>query len=192
MSNPNTPRGFKPLKYSDNRPYSGGMNTYRLPSGYATNIFAGDVVKLISTGYLAKAAAGDQMRGIAAGFKYVSAAGLWVTVPNWLASTVTMGAQDVQVMVIDDPNVVFEAVFTNSASVPAVSNIGDNFNLYDSGGSTLTGLSGEGIDLTTATVSAAQFNFLDFVQRADNDPTSAYSRGLFIPKSHDFRVTTGI
>jgi len=192
MPNINAPRGFKPLRYVDNRPYSGGENTYRLNSGYATSIFSGDVVKLLTTGYLAKAAAGDQMRGVALGFKYVNAAGTWLTVPFWLAGTVTQAGSDVQVLVVDDPNVIFEAVFTNSTSVPATADIGANFNLFDAGGTVGTGLSGEGVDYSTLTASTAQFNLIEYVQRIDNDTTSAYSRGQFLPKSHDFRVTTGI
>jgi hypothetical protein len=76
--------------------------------------------------------------------------------------------------------------------VPATADIGANFNLYDSGGSAASGLSGEGVDYSTLTTATAQFNLIEYVQRADNDTTSAYSRGQFIPKSHDFNVTTGI
>ena len=192
MSNVNSPKGFKPLRYSDGRPYNGAVNPYRLASGYATNIFQGDVVSFVAAGVINKAAAGTQMRGVVVGFNWISAAGVPMVQNWWPASTVTLAGQNAVAFVIDDPNVIFEAVFTNSTSVPAQANMGYNFNLYDSGGSTGSGLSGEGVDFTTATTSAAQFQFLEFLQRADNDPTSAYSRGQFLPKSHDFRVLTGI
>ena len=192
MSNTNTPRGFKPLRYVDNRPFSGGFNTYRIASGYATNIFAGDVVKLLTTGYINKASAGDQMRGVALGFRWTASNGVPQWSAYWPASTVTFNSLDAVIEVIDDPKVIFEAVFTNSTSVPATADIGANFNLIDNGGSTATGLSGEGIDYTTLTTSAAQFNLIEYVTRIDNDTTSAYSRGQFLPKLHDFNVTTGI
>ena len=192
MANSNTPRGFKPVKYADNRPFNGSATTYQIPSGYATTIYAGDVVKFLTTGYLAKAVAGDQWRGVVAGFRYTNAAGLPQFVPIWLAGTLTLNAQDVQVEIYDDPKLVFESVFTNSSNVPAFADKGATFNLIDNGGTIASGLSGEGIDYTTLNTSAQQFRFLDFVQRADNDVTSANSRGLFMPALHDFNVNTGI
>jgi hypothetical protein len=170
-----------------------GFRTYQIPSGYSTAVYAGDVVKFLTTGYIAKAAAGDQMRGVAVGFSWIEAATGLKLVRSYLpASTVTLGAADISVQVIDDPNVLFEAVFTNSTSVPAAADRGATFNLYDAGGSTSSGLSGEGIDYTSLLTTVQQFRFMDFVQRADNDTTSAYSRGLFMPLNHDFRLTSGI
>lgn len=192
MANVNAARGFKPVRYVDGRPFNGAVNAYRLNSGYATNLFVGDVVKLLTTGYLAKAAAGDQMRGVVVGFNWVLATGVPQTIRYWAASGVTLASQDVEVLVADDPGLVYEAVFTNSASVPAVADIGATFNLIDNGGSTASGLSGEGIDYTTLNTTAQQFRFLDFVKRVDNDTASANSRGLFAPALHDLRVNTGI
>lgn len=192
MSNVNAPRGFKPARYVDGRPFNGAVSAYRLPSAYASNLFVGDVVKLLSTGYLAKAAAGDQFRGVVVGINWVQANGVPGTQRYWPANTVTNNGADAEVLVADDPGLVFEAVFTNSASVPAVADIGATFNLFDAGGSPASGLSGEGIDYTTGSSGAAQFRFLSFVKRGDNDVASANSRGLFAPALHDFRVNTGI
>ncbi len=193
MPNQNTPRGFKPLRYNDGRPYSGAVNTYRLPSGYATNLFAGDVVKELTTGYLAKALPGDQMRGIVAGFSYVDAAN---QLPRYTslfpAGLATFAGADVLVAVIDDPGVVFEAVFTNSATVPGIAQAGKLFNLYDAGGTVATQISGEGIDLSTQSTAAGQFRAMRAVQRVDNDPLSAYQRWEFTPASQDFRVNSGV
>lgn len=192
MSNVNAPRGFKPLKYVDNRPFNGGITSYILPTAYATAVYAGDVVKFLGTGYLAKAAAGDQMRGVVAGFRWTNAFGVPV-VANYLpVSTATLNGTDIVVEVYDDPGLVFEAVFTNSSIVIPNSDKGMTFNLFDAGGIPNSGLSGEGIDVTTGSVGALQFRFLDFVARVDNDPLSANPRGLFVPALHDFRVNTGI
>ena len=194
MANVNAPRGFKPVKLVTNEPYNGGYATYRIASGYASNIFSGDVVKMITSGYINVAAPGDQMRGVAVGFRWINAAGSPVVFPFWPAGTVTLAGQDAQVFVIDDPNMVFEAVLGNSTSAPAISNIGKTYQSYtgSGGGSLGSGLSAEGADFTTLATSAQQWRLLDFVQRVDNDPTSAYSRGLFTPALHDLRVNTGI
>lgn len=192
MSNVNAPRGFKPVRLVGGTPYTGAVNTYRLPSGYTSNLFVGDVVKLLTTGYVAKANAGDQMRGVVAGFYWSGANNQPSALRYWAASGASYNSADVEVQVIDDPNVVFEAQFANSGSVPAVADIGAMFNLYAGAGNASTGASGEGVDYGTLTTSAAQFRFLDFVKRVDNDPASAYSRGLFVPGLHDLNVTTGI
>ena len=192
MANINAPRGFKLARTMGGNAFNDAFGIYRLNSGYATNIFVGDVVKLLTTGYLAKASAGDQMRGVVVAINWIQASGVPGTQRYWPASTTTLGSQDVEVIVADDPNMVFEAVFTNSTSVPATADIGATFNLYDSGGNTSSGLSGEGVDYSTLNTTTQQWRFLDFVKRPDNDVSSAYSRGFFMPASHDFRVTTGI
>lgn len=192
MANTNAPRGFWPRKDGIGSAWAATLNSYPIASGYATNIFQNDVVKLLTTGFIAKAAAGDQMRGVAIGFKWTDLTGKLVASPYWPAGTVTKGALDAQVLMIDDPNTVFEAQFTNSASVPANADQGANFNLFDAGGGTAAGLSGEGIDYSTLTTAAAQFRFLGFSTRPDSDKTSAYSYGMFVPSLHDFRVNTAI
>lgn len=193
MANENTPRGFKPVRQQgSNAAWNGALTPYRIASGYATAIYTGDVVKLVTAGVIQKASAGDQMRGVFMGAKWVGTDGVPRFSPYWPASTAVLASGYAEALVVDDPNVIFEAVFTNSTSVPAVADIGATFDLYDAGGSAATGLSGEGIDFTTLATTAKQFRFMDFVQRPDNDQAAAYSRGLFAPDLHDFRVNTGI
>jgi hypothetical protein len=71
--------------------------------------------------------------------------------------------------------------------------VGKFFNHIDLGGNTSSGLSGEGIDYTTATTTATSgvWRFIGFVKRPDNDTTSAYSRGLFVPTKHNLRANSG-
>ncbi len=193
MSNINAPRGFKPLRYVDGRPFSGAGSSYHLPSGYGTAFAAGDVAKLLTTGYLAKATPGDQLRGVVAGFRYVDPVNqLPRFVSFWPAGQVTMNGVDAVVEVYDDPGLVFEAVFTNAATVPGLSQTGKLFNLIDTGVLAGPQLSGEGIDITTQSTSVGQFRALQPVGRADNDTTSAYQRWEFVPALHDFRVNSGV
>lgn len=192
MPNENTPRGFKPMRMQGGAVWNGAQTPYRLASGYGTAIYAGDVVKLVTAGTIQKAAAGEQMRGVVLGFQWVGADGVPVYSQYWPASTATLGSNPATAFVVDDPNVLFEAVFTNSTSVPAVADIGAIFDLFDAGGSAATGISGEGIDYTTLATTAKQWRFMDFVARPDNDVAAAYSRGIFAPDLHDFRVNTGI
>ena len=195
MPNTNAPRGFKPRKDAIGSAWSSTLNSYPLASGSATPIYTGDVVKLLTTGYIAKAAPGDQMRGVAAGFRWTGPDGRTVSSPFWPGGQVTQNAKDAQVLVQDDPNTVFEAQFTNAATIPGPNVSGKTFNLFDAGGVNATGLSGEGIDLATQGTGAQQFRCIGFATRPHNDTTAtggAYSYGLFVPALHDFRVNTGI
>lgn len=194
MPNSNFPRGFMPIRETGGSPYSGGMTWYKMLASYATAVFTGDVVKLLTTGYINLAAAGDQMRGVAAGFRYVDAFGQPKFSAYWPGSGALSGSE-VDIAVIDDPNVLFIGRFTNSASNPVRADVGANFNLFAGAGTPATGQSTMGVDYTTLTTSAAQWRFLEFLQRPDNDilaASSAYCLGVFAPALHDFRVNTGI
>jgi hypothetical protein len=195
MPNVNAPKGFKPAKEIGGQPWNGGMASYRLNSGYGTSIFEGDVVKLLSTGYLAKAAATEQMRGIVKGFKWVGVGGVPQFSPYWPAGTVTLGGVDAEVLVIDDPNCIFEVQMGGAATDWTVAMNGAIFELGDAGGSTANGLSGEYLDITTLKTTAGQFRLLDVVPRPDNDiraGNAGYARVYVAPSLHDFRVNTGI
>jgi hypothetical protein len=192
MPNENVPRGFKPARHAVSGFFNGAGNPYSIVSGYNTNIFTGDVVKLVAAGVIQKALVTEQMRGVAIGFQWVQPDGTTRYSPFWPANTVTLGALPATVFVVDDPNVVFEANFTNSVSVPDQTAVGATFDAFDAGGSTATGLSGQGIDFTTLATTAKPWRFMGFVQRPDNDLAAAYSRGLFMPLLHDLRVQTGI
>lgn len=194
MPNLNAPRGFQPRKDAIGSAWSSTINSYALPSGFATPIYLHDVVKLLPTGFVAKALPGDQMRGVVAGFKWIGTDGRYVSSNSWPGGTITQNAKEVQVLVHDDPNTVFEAQFTNGNVPPAENVNGKTFNLFDAGGIPATGLSGEGIDIATQGITAQQFRCIGFSQRPDNDTTAATGAnayGWFQPALHDLRVNTG-
>jgi hypothetical protein len=192
MPNENTPRGFKPARMVTGAPFSGSQNPYPVVSGYGVNIFQGDMVKLVATGVIEKAGVTEQMRGIVMGFQWVGTDGVTRYSPWWPANTVTQGALPATALVVDDPNVLFEGVFTNSVSAPAQADFGATFDGFDAGGSSATGLSGQGVNYASLATTAKPWRFMDFVRRPDNDIGFAYVRGLFAPLLHDLRAQTGI
>lgn len=192
MPNENTPRGFKPVRMVTGAPFSGSQNPYRIANVYGTAIFQGDPVKLVTAGVIEKAAVADQIRGVFVGCQWVGADGVTRYSPYWPQGQATLGALGGTAFVVDDPDVLFEAVFTNSTSAPAQADIGATFDGFDAGGSVATGLSGFGVNYASLATSAKPWRFIDFVQRPDNDIGFAYVRGLFAPALHDFRVNTGI
>lgn len=190
--NLDVPRGFKPTRKLSGEPWSGAVTPYRVASGYAVNVFSGDVVALRSTGTIEKATLVEQMRGVAVGFRWIQADGVPRVSPFWPAGTITRGGEPAVGFVVDDSDVLFEAVFTGAVTIPTIANIGQSFDAFDAGGSPATGLSGQGIAIASAAITAKPWRFVDFVDRADNNTVLAFSRGLFAPLLHDYRVNTGI
>lgn len=196
MPNTNAPRGFVPVSTMGGRPLSGSFTKYRIASGSSTTIYQYDIVKSLSSGYIDKASAGDRPRGVFIGVQYVNASGIPVFTNVWTASTATLGTQDAVALICDDPNVIMEAQFTNSSTVPTQADIGNLYDLVDASytGRALTGISGEGLDFSsTGTTSGKVFRAVSFVDRPDNDTTSsggAYARVLCAFAAHDLSVAT--
>jgi hypothetical protein len=192
MANTFAPRGLLPLKRNDgamtNFAYS--ANNHPIASGYATNIFWGDPVKLVAAGTLQLAAAGDQIRGIFQGCNYKNPAGDWIYSKMWTASA-TYVAGSFSSNIIDDPNMEFQAQW-NGSSVPALADQGALFNHQTGSGTAATGLSTIAMDYSTLSTSTGTWRYLRPVTRPDNDTTTANFWGVFAPALHDFRVNTGI
>lgn len=193
MTNVNAPLGFRPLGRSDGAPYAGAIRTYRVANAYATSIFMGDTVKFLTTGVIALAAAGDQFRGVFMGCEYLDSTNKLIKSPYWPASTALFGAnlQNSWMKVIDDPNMEFEAQM-NAAMTGGQADIGANYRLIAGTGSTGSGLSAQQLDYASLTAAADQWRAIRFLERVDNDPTSAFARVVVVPALHDFRVNTAI
>jgi len=128
MANADTPRGFWPIRH-----LTGGqvrMQEFPIASGYTTDIFRGDAVKLVTGGGIEAAAAGNRIVGVFQGVQYVAADGTQVYSKYWPNTTT---ATDIKATVWSDPNIVFG---------------------IQSAGSTTTGLSAHEINGTTSTAYA--------------------------------------
>src|SRR5574337_273205 len=181
MANADAPRGFQLRRHGKSATFNGSDNGYVIASGYGTAIYNGDRVKLVS-GKIQKAGVTEAAIGVFNGVKYPTVAGDFYTGPVWTASTVTQGGVDAEALINDDLEQAFVAQFTNSTSVPAQADVGSYFNAYDAGGNAMWGLSGQGVDYSTKTGTAASgvLKFIGFENTPDNDTSSVYSRGLFI------------
>lgn len=192
MANFNVPNGMRPRMHVDGSPWANALNRYPITFNYGTAIGIGDAVKLVA-GKLQKAANTDQIRGVLVGFEQPRIATYAAPYPAyWPAGGfTTLGSQDVYGLVVDDPNVLFEAQFGNSSSVPVIGDVSKYLKTFDNGVNTAIGISGEGMDYSTisTTVTGFVWKFVKFVERVDNDLTSANSRGLFLPILHDFRAS---
>ena len=146
MANADTPRGFWPIRH-----LTGGqvrMQEFPIATGYNTDIFRGDAVKLVTGGGIEAAAAGNRIVGVFQGVQYVAADGTQVYSKYWPNTTT---ATDIKATVWSDPNIVFGI---QSAGSTVAADVGELGNHVAGTGSTTTGLSAHEINGTTSTAYA--------------------------------------
>lgn len=166
MANVDSPMGFQPYRH-----LGGGVirasGTYKIQSGYATALFTGDAV-ILSSGYLARAADNSAtIAGIFAGCRYRDSDGSIVFKPNWVASTATLGSEDVQAYVYDDPKISFKCQTDTGTDYVDATHKGGVFDIeLDHAGSTVTGLSGMELDL--GDTGTGQFQVVGLIDEPGN------------------------
>lgn len=146
MANTLSPFGFTPVRRLDGAAWTGNHTLVKIAAANTNKFYTGDVVKQLSTGYVDTAAAGvtNGIRGIFVGCEYLSnAAGR----PLWSAQFPGADtSSDVIAHIVDDPWVVFKVQSGNGGPVTFAS-VGRNIDLnVGTGGSTLSGISGEYAD----------------------------------------------
>jgi hypothetical protein len=108
MANVDAPRGLVPVKMLGNKYETAGFSTYKVASGYASNIFNGTAVQLKADGTIELAVDAKsnsaKIVGIAAGVNYTDSTGKPIWKNYWPASTATQGAVDAEIKVYDDPD----------------------------------------------------------------------------------------
>ena len=194
-----TPQGLKPVKRADGMPYAGATTEYLLdPAGEGTNIFNGQVVTLGSDGFVALAGGtgadittnnlgGDTIGalGVFVGCSYTNDEGQTVH-SNYYPS----GKLNGKALVVDDPNVLFQAQLDGTGAQTIIGNITKFAAVQStSTGSTSTGNSTSALDATTQTTVGA-FQIVSQV----SDPGDAIPDGLvrFTTGAHMRTMNTGV
>ena len=194
-----TPQGRKPVKRADGMPYAGATTEYLLdPAGEGTNIFNGQVVTLGSDGFVALAGGtgadittnnlgGDTIGalGVFVGCSYTNDEGQTVH-SNYYPS----GKLNGKALVVDDPNVLFQAQLDGTGAQTIIGNITKFAAVQStSTGSTSTGNSTSALDATTQTTVGA-FQIVSHV----SDPGAAFPDVLvrFTTGSHMRTMNTGV
>ena len=160
MANTDAPRGFWPLRH-----LSGGSmartSPYTIASTYGTNIFRGDVVKLVAGGGIELAAAGDRFLGVFDGVQYTASDGSMKYAKYWPASTT---ATNITAAVYDDPQMLFGVQSAGSTVAADVGTLGDH---VAGTGSTTTGISAQELNGSTSTADTG-WRVLGKVEAPDN------------------------
>lgn len=201
MSATATPYGFKPVNEIGGLPYAGSTRQIKIASGYASNIYYGQVVSIVAAGTIQVVTTnGDNSTpfpagtiGVFVGCTYTNPSTKQLTFAQyWPTGTV---ASDAMAYVVDDYNTLFQVQADGSLAQTA---LGSNAILAavqsTSTGSTTTGNSNTALSSTTAVTSGYAFRIVDFVESTTSTVGDAYTDVLvkFNPVAHSYNNPTGI
>ena len=183
--------GLKPVNLIGGRVYAGSTRQIKIASGFGTNIFNGDVVKLVAGCTVEKATGSTALThvGVFVGCKFTDPNSEQMTFKNhWPASTV---ASDAFAYVVDDPDVLF---LIQADGAVAQTELGSNFAVVQGSGSTGTGVSGVSLDASTsATTNTLPMRLIDFWNGPESSIGDAFTDCIVKWNvGHQYLNTTGI
>ena len=188
MANQDAAFGMRPVKMIGGAPYTGGQSRYRIAANYGTAIFQGDMVAQVTGGGIEVHADGGTVPivGVFNGCRFTDPTTGKETFSNFYPASTN--ASDIEAFVIDDPNVVFE--IQADAAFPVADLFGNFDIVYTSAGSTVTGISGAELDVTTgATNTNLPIKAIDISQDPENsDVGSDATNVLVVIQNHIFGV----
>ena len=189
------PYGLLPVKLLSGSPYSGVTRQYRIASGFATDIFYGDAVKLVTGGTVERDTFDAAMTpiGVFLGCTFTDPSTSQITFKQyWPASTV---ASDAKAYVCDATNVLFKAAVVSSGTTIgdlAITDIGANVAGVDNTGSTVTGNSKSAISDSSATTATLPFRIVDLVEETKHSSGGFTEALVKWNAGHLFDNTTGV
>ena len=202
MASTASPYGLKAVNHIGGTPYAGSTRLLPIASGYASNLYNGQVVQINSSGVIIlMPSAGTNADpfdagtiGVFVGCTYTdSVTGVLTFNQRWPTGTV---ASDAKAYVIDDPDVVFMAQADDTLAQTA---LGNNIHLVTaqttSTGSTTTGNSTSALDASEiATTSTFAFRIVDFVDSTTSTVGDAFTDVLikFNAGVHSYNNSTGV
>lgn len=187
MSNQDASFGLRPSRTSIS---SQQQNRYRIASGYATTIYQGDLVAVVTGGGIERVAAGGSglILGVFNGCSYTDSTGAQVFANLWTASTT---GTNIFANVIDDPNAVFE--IQANAAFP-VADLFGNFDIVDQSpvGSATSGNSRLELAVSTGAVTATlPLKAIDISQDPENSDVSSANTNVMVKiNNHLFSAGT--
>jgi hypothetical protein len=191
MANVNSPFGLRPVRLLSGSPWNGAANLYFVRSDYATDLFIGDPV--VRSGAAdtyegrtrpnvvrASFGATNQLTGAVVGFE---------PTPTIIADGYGRASTFRQVLVADNPELLFEIQEDADGGAIANASIGLNANLVTGAGSIYHKKSGVMLDSSSAGADATyQLRIQELVQREDNEAATAYAKFLVMINLHTNRL----
>ena len=174
------PYGLKPVNLIGGQVFAGSTRLMQIASGYATNIFYGDLVKRISDGTIEKDTGTTTATptGIFLGVQFTNGSTGQVQQQQFYpASQAIKSGTQIFAVVADDPDTLFQVAVVSSGTTISgvgITAIGNNATLVQNAGSTITGNSAVAILDSTATTNTLPIRIIDVVRdtatAADNFP----------------------
>jgi len=174
------PYGLKPVNLIGGQVFAGSTRLMQIASGYATNIFYGDLVKRISDGTIEKDTGTTTATpvGVFLGVQFTNGSTGQVQQQQYYpASQAIKSGTQIFAVVADDPDTLFQVAVvsgTTTISGVGISAIGNNATLVQNAGSTTSGNSAVAILDSTATTNTLPIRIIDVVRdtatAADNFP----------------------
>jgi len=174
------PYGLKPVNLIGGQVFAGATRNMEIASGYATNIFYGDLVKRITSGTIELDAGTTTATpcGVFLGVQFTNGSTGQVQQQQFYpASQSIKSGTKIFAVVADDPDTLFQVAVVSGTTVitgVGISAIGNNAELVQNAGSATTGNSAVAILATTATTITFPIRIIDVVRdtatAADNFP----------------------
>lgn len=189
------PYGLNPVKLLSGVPFVGVTRHYKIASGYATSIYKGDAVRLVTGGTVERDAADAAMTpiGVFLGCTYTDPVLKYKIFSNrYPASTV---ASDIEAYVADGTDILFKVAVVSAGTTIgdlALTDIGANVAMVDNAGVDATGNSRIAISDTSATTNTLPLRIVGLVEETKNASggyTEAYVKWN---AGHQFNNTTGV
>lgn len=193
------PYGLKPVNLIGGQVFAGATRQFQIASGYATSIYNGDAVLLVTSGTIEKDSGTTTATpvGVFLGCSYVNAQGQTIYQQYFPASTTAPTGTVITAFVADDPDTLFKvAVVSGTTVIAGVSRavIGSNMSLVQNAGSATTGDS----KVAVLSSSAATTNTLP-IRVIDVVPDTATGADTFVELivkwnwgMHQYQNATGV
>ena len=193
------PYGLKPVNLIGGQVFAGSTRLMEIASGYATNIFYGDLVKRVATGTIEKDTGTTTATpcGVFLGVSFTnSSTGQVQQQQFYPASQAIATGTQIFAVVADDPDTLFQVAVVSGTTVitgVGISAIGNNATLVQNAGSTITGDSKVAILDSTGTSGTLPIRIIDVVRdtetTADNFPEVIVKINATM---HQYNNSTGV
>ena len=184
MASTSAPFGFRPSFHNSGQIRA---KAYTIASGYAVSVFTGDPVKLTVNGVVQLGTSdgtrsgttdGVKLLGVFQGVEYRDSTGKPTISPFWTGSTATYNSEGATAWVMDDPEALYDAQYTNPGTPGTTSMqsaVGQECDwvVASPGGSTATGISSS--QLSAIQSGTGQFQITGFQYNITDSLTDAYA-----------------
>ena len=193
------PFGLRPVNLIGGQVFAGSTRMMEIASGYATDIFYGDLVKRVSGGTIEKDTGTTTATpcGVFLGVSFTnSSTGQVQQQQFYPASQAIKSGTKIFAVVADDPDTLFQVAVVSGTTVISgvgITAIGNNGTLVQNAGSTTTGNSAVALLDSTATTNTLPIRIIDVVREtettADNFPEVIVKINATM---HQYNNSTGV